>query len=85
MDQNYFEHDGWSFVRNQDGSLTIERTEKGTGVFGEPDKQMSSIQLPKEDVYRLISYSLSGSYNDEKVINSIKELATKHQLVSQST
>lgn len=85
MDQN-FTYDGWNFVRNQDGSLTIERSQDSKGVFGEPDKQMQSIQIPKEDVYRLISYSLTGSLNNEQVNSSIKELANKHQLVgSQSS
>lgn len=83
MDQNYFEYDGWSFIRNTDESLTIQRSQ-GSDVFNE-NKPMS-IQIPKEDVYRLISYSLTGSLNNEQVTTTVKELATKHQLVgSQSS
>lgn len=83
-----FTYQGWTFERQQDDSLMITpgvSGSGGSGVFGEPNKQQQttqqSISIPKDELYRLIGYSLTGQPNDNNVLQSVRQLAKEHVTV----
>lgn len=76
MDNNtqHFSYQGWTFIRENDGSLRIEPEgfSKSEVFKDQPQQMVNPITIPHTEVYRLLGYCLTGDVNNTEVLNSLK-------------
>lgn len=79
MDDNSFTYQGWSFSRQQDGSLMVQQPSESLGPFGKTEQQLHEpITIPSDQVQRLISYVLSGDPDNANVLDKINTVTKEY-------
>lgn len=79
LDDNSFTYQGWSFSRQEDGSLMVQQPSLALGPFGKTEQQIQEpITIPSDQVQRLISYVLSGDPDNTNVLTKINTLTKEY-------
>lgn len=79
-----FTYQGWTFRVNSNGSLDImpEGTQQGAQGSFPSSKGVNSVTIPKEQLHRLVAYSLTGETDNTVLIDRISSLSNEYQKVT---